>query len=139
MQLYSLSDEKDRAGSQLPSDPLRLYPRATRAALVLTYNYPVATIKVDQESVISAAALPSQPSSVLFGYGGESFVKLNLTPTAKEIWSRCDGQTSVADLAESFPQPQAVLQFLQRLFEYRLIQAEVKPGIRRGASERGTA
>lgn len=127
LRLYPSTAEKDQEGFSLPPDPLRLYPRATSAAVVRTYSYPVTTIKDDLESVTSAEVLQPRPTSVLFGYGGASFVKLNLTPSAKAIWSRCDGRVSVGELADSLPQKQAVLQFLQRLFEYHLIQAHLEP------------
>ena len=127
LKLYPSTAEDREAGSALPSDPLRLYPRATSAAVVRTYDYPVTTIKADAGGVASAEALQPQQTSVLFGYGGGRFVRLNLTPSAKDIWSRCDGRISVRELADSLPQKQAVLQFLQRLFEYRLIQAQLEP------------
>lgn len=136
LRLYPLAYEKEKGWSPLPSDPLRLYPRVTGAALVRTYNYPATTMTADLEGVASAHAWQPQRTFVLFGYGGDSFVKLNLTPTAKEIWSRCDGCTSVAELADSFPQKQAVLQFLHRLFEYRLIQVGVEPSARPTAQGR---
>jgi hypothetical protein len=109
----------------LPADPLQLYPQATSAAVVRTYSYPVTTIEAD--SAASPETIQPQHTSVLFGYGGGSFIKLNLTASAKDIWSRCDGRVSVGELADSVPQKQAVLQFLQRLFEYRLIQAHLNP------------
>ena len=127
LRLYPLEAEKDKGWSPLPPDPLRLYPRATGAALVRTYSYPVTTIKADPESVAAADTIQPRQTSILFGYGGDSFVRLNLTPSAKDIWSRCDGRISVEQLADSLPQKQAVLQFLQRLFEYRLIQAHLEP------------
>lgn len=127
LQLYPRTAEEERGSSALSSTPLRLYPRATEAAVVRTYAYPVTSIDGDAETVASPDAVQPRQTSILFGYGGGSFVKLNLTPSAKDIWSRCDGRISVGELAESLPQKQAVLQFLQRLFEYRLIEAHLEP------------
>lgn len=127
LRLYPLAAEKSVSWSSLPADRLRLYPRVTEAALVRTYGYPVTTINADHETVASADKLQRRQTSILFGYGGGSFIKLNLTSTARDIWSRCDGRVSVGELVDSSPQKQAVLQFLQRLFEYRLIQAHLEP------------
>jgi hypothetical protein len=104
-----------------------IYPKANPFVQMRTYNYPVTTITAHYEDE-TCAFDDAQPriDTVLFGYGHNRFVKLNLSPVAKEIWLNCDGCHSVADITAPFSDAQPVLKFLKHLTEYGLIETTTK-------------
>ncbi len=133
---YRLPLELYPQGIQQPFSPegdadfRQLYPEANPFVRLRTYLYPVTALTARYgEHEYKHGEVAPQPETVLFGYGNNRFVRLNLTPIAEEIWRKCDGRHSVADLAASSVDAAPVLKFLQHLAGYGLIQPTAKAAV----------
>lgn len=109
------------------ADFSHVYPEANPFVQLRTYSYPVTSIATRYEDETFALdKVEPALSTVLFGYGNNRFVKLNLSQVAEQIWLKCDGQHSVADITASFPEAAPVLKFLKNLAGYGLIETTTK-------------